>query len=58
MLTAINWEPFVIGIEVFMAFVVICFLATLSDLWAKGARKPARRTQPIANINGEKVYLN
>lgn len=38
MITAINWEPFIITIEIFFVFIGMCFLATISDVWFKGGK--------------------
>lgn len=53
-----DWAPYILVIEVFLAFIGICFLAALSDLWAKGSRKPPRPNRPFAMRNGERIYLN
>jgi hypothetical protein len=58
MISAINWEPFVIAVELFFLFVGICFLAAVSDLWAKSSRKSCRAKEPVAWLKGERVFLN
>jgi hypothetical protein len=52
MTTAINWEPFFVTLQLFVAFVLICFLAAASDIWFKGLRRPkARASRCIAKIH-------
>jgi hypothetical protein len=55
---AINWQPFVLTLEIFAAFVLICFFATASDVWFKGKRSSKPQPKPTAWHKGEKVYLN
>lgn len=53
-----NWEPLLYAIQAFVVFVLICFGAAVSDLWAKGCRKPKPRQSPVAIVKGERVFLN
>ncbi|HRK22374.1 MAG TPA: hypothetical protein PLX06_11220 [Fimbriimonadaceae bacterium] len=58
MLQEINWEPFLITVQVVAIFAAICFAAGCSDVWAKGSRKPKVRREPVAFHKGERIYLN
>lgn len=58
MLTEINWEPFVFSLQIFLAFVLICFLGSVGDFWFKGARRRRKPVQPVTWHKGDKVFLN
>lgn len=53
-----DWQPVITSIWILLAFVGMCFLAVVGDIWAKGNRPKRTRRQPVEWVNGEKVYLN
>jgi hypothetical protein len=53
----IDWTPFVISLEVFAAFVAVCFIGVVGDFWFKPSRRSAR-AEPIRLYKGERIFLN
>jgi hypothetical protein len=55
----INWEPFWVALAGLAAFVACCFLAAVSDVWAKSSRSRRPGTsKPYRVVRGERVCFN